>query len=199
MRTLVLHSGGIDSTTVAAMLVSQGDQVILLHIDYGQVTAATEFSAAKRTANALSLAEPLNIRIPEIGNWGKGSLVSDIEEEEFPHRNLLLISIGAIIAIKEGLETIALGIISSATAPFSDCRYPFIDSCTQTLHNLSPTLELMTPLSHLSKQDVVATAVSLQVPLSMTFSCNRNSNRHCWSCTGCQERASSFKALGVDL
>jgi len=141
---LVLCSGGIDSVTVAAWLRNEQWQVHLVHINYGQVMAATEMDAARDCAKQLGFAPPVSVDMKEIGSWGGGATVergsAGAEGEYFPHRNLFLIGTAAIVAASLSAEAIALGIIASETANYADCRQEFLQGCRATLQTLSPPL-----------------------------------------------------------
>ena len=200
---LVLCSGGVDSVTAAAWLRHEQWSVHLLCINYGQIMAKTERSAAERCARHLGLAQPIAVELPEVGLWGQGSIVergsAGSNGEYFPHRNLFLIGTAAIVAASLGAEAVALGIITSETADYADCRPEFLKASKITLATLFPPLDLLTPFNAMTKIEVVKLALDLDVPLGLTFSCNCRSGRHCWECTGCLERQESFEALGVGL
>ena len=200
---LVLCSGGIDSVTVAAWLRHELWGVHLLHVNYGQVMAATEMNSVINCAKQMGFAPPVLMDVGKIGAWGGGATVergdAGAEGEHFPHRNLFLIGMGAIVAASLGAEAVALGIIASKTAYYADCRQEFLQTCKATLQTLSPPLEMLTPFDAKSKIDVVKLALNLSVPLNSTFSCNCRAGRHCWECTGCRERQDAFEALAIQL
>ena len=56
---------------------------------------------------------------------------------------------------------------------------------------------LLRPLRQLSKPEVIRRAVTLGVPLAMTWSCHRDGARHCWRCAGCASRTEAFERAGV--
>ena len=58
MKALVLFSGGLDSTVLAAQLQADGIETLLLSIDYGQ-RHAKELDKAEKIAQALDL--PLSL------------------------------------------------------------------------------------------------------------------------------------------
>lgn len=202
---LVLCSGGIDSVTAAAWLRKEKWLIHLLHIDYGQVTSASERDAVHRCAIHMNFASPILVDLKQIAAWGNGFLFGKgqnelgPEAEEFPNRNLFLLGTGAVAAARLGSQAVAIGTIDAAHAHYADCRPEFLHTCGLMLQALSPPLELQTPLSAMTKNEVVAQAVELGIPLELTFSCNRRSGRHCWECTGCLERFAAFEAEGVAL
>ncbi len=202
---LVLCSGGIDSITAAAWLRREDWQVYLLHIDYGQVTAVSEQEAVYRCVTQMGFASPILADFRHLATWGDGFLFGKRqnemgpEVEEFPNRNLFLVGTGAVAAARLGSQAVAIGTIDADHAHYADCSPEFLHACGLMLQALSPPLELQTPLSAMTKNEVVALAVELGIPLKLTFSCNRRSGRHCWECTGCLERSAAFEVAGVAL
>ncbi|MFQ5658262.1 MAG: 7-cyano-7-deazaguanine synthase, partial [Candidatus Methylomirabilales bacterium] len=55
-RSLILLSGGVDSSTVLAREVKQGFEVVPLHINYGQRGALNERLSCKTQASGHGLA-----------------------------------------------------------------------------------------------------------------------------------------------
>ena len=200
---LVLCSGGVDSITSAALLKAEGYLVHLLHVDYGQLTKAAETQAISICSEKMDIdrSHIHFVDVASIGRWGSGSLVNEYDSitDYFPNRNLFLLSTGAVVAASLKAQGLTLGIVDAQNALFADCEPEFMDSCARTLTSLRPALKFIAPLSHMTKQQVVKLALDHDVPLSLTFSCNRNRDRHCWQCPGCIERMKAFKEVGVPL
>ena len=71
MKAVVLFSGGLDSTVLVSHLLSEGAEVRLLSIDYGQ-------RHAKELAHGEALAKKMNLprkslSLPDLGDLLKGS------------------------------------------------------------------------------------------------------------------------------
>ena len=177
--------------------------VILLHVNYGQITFAAEQRAIQQCCSVLALGEPISLCMAEIAAWGRGTLVtghdSGPSSDYFPHRNLFLVSCGLIVASSFSAKSVVSGIIDSSQATYSDCQLPFIRHCADTVRALAPDIEFLTPLAHMTKRDVVQLATELHVPLGLTFSCNARNDRHCWDCVGCIERMRAFLDVGLHL
>jgi 7-cyano-7-deazaguanine synthase len=54
------------------------------------------------------------------------------------------------------------------------------------------SLEIITPLVHLSKAQIVKKAFELNVPLELTWSCYKNSIKACGVCDSCRLRLNGF-------
>ena len=62
MKAIVLLSGGLDSTTAAAMARKEGWELYGLTVKYGQVHAA-ELAAARRVAQALGFVRHIELDV----------------------------------------------------------------------------------------------------------------------------------------
>jgi len=114
-----------------------------------------------------------------------------------PGRNVLLVSLAAISFIQRGISTFALGVLRSNS--FGDSTPRFFSNLTSCLsQSLGVKVKIITPLSRLSKVDVIKSA--REVALGLTFSCiNPVRGNHCGRCYKCTERRKSFtKASVVD-
>lgn len=199
MKIVALCSGGIDSIVMVAALKNSGHDVAALHIDYGQVTAISEIKAVRRCMEDLGVEQQVFLNLKSLSQWGEGALSGDNSLQEFfPHRNLLIIANAAVVASKLQAQSVAIGIINSVQGQFADCRPPFIKSLQLLLAEDEPQLSLCTPLSNKEKKEVIDLGISLDVPLTFTFSCNTQSGYHCWKCGSCLERLKYFQMTGID-
>ena len=53
------------------------------------------------------------------------------------------------------------------------------------------------PLSGLNKRQIIEEALRLNVPLELTWSCERQEDVPCKSCRSCKLRIDSFSGLGI--
>ena len=53
-------------------------------------------------------------------------------------------------------------------------------------------IEILRPLVHLSKADIVAKAIEMNVPLELTWSCYVNNDKACGTCDSCRLRLNGF-------
>ncbi len=54
-------------------------------------------------------------------------------------------------------------------------------------------IEIITPLVHLSKAEIVTEAIKLNVPLELTWSCYKEDIEACGVCDSCRLRLNGFK------
>jgi 7-cyano-7-deazaguanine synthase len=211
MKSVVLFSGGIDSTVLAVderRTVGQG--VHLLAIDYGQrhkKELQHASAIAKRlglhlgVVNLSSLAPLISassqtndkIPVPE-GHYTDSSMKSTV----VPNRNMIMLAIAAGYAINIGATWVSYAAHAGDHAIYPDCRPGFTAAMGAALNlcHYSP-LRLGTPFVHMTKAQVVSLGAKLQAPLHLTWSCYMGGALHCGKCGTCVERREAFQLAGV--
>lgn len=179
-KTVVLLSGGIDSSSVLAYYLDpantdQGD-VSALFFDYGQPARRSEWKAAQAVAKHYKV--PLQ----------KKRLAFDftVRRDEYFGRNALF---ALIAAAQMGWQqtTIAMGIHAG---DYYDTTTKFIADLQRVLDGYAQgTSLLIAPFVTYSKEDIVRWAQRHDVPLQQTYSCQRGESP-CGLCLACQERRS---------
>lgn len=201
-KVILLFSGGIDSTVLLYWLLSRNYEVFPLLINYGQKSYEGEFKAVNKILNALNKQSNLLVlNISDIQFIGSGSLVGeypqDISSHEewnasefFPHRNMLLITLAATYGYKLDTFEIAIGVVGNS---YQDTTKNFLAVMTMTLQQSIAQYELIAPFVEQQRQKVIEEAYKLQVPITLTFSCNATGSRHCLLCTSCLEREEAIQ------
>jgi 7-cyano-7-deazaguanine synthase len=205
MKTVLIMSGGLDSTTLLYELLSMGHEVYALSFDYGQ-RHVRELAAADATCQALkvnhvvasltSLTPLLNhsaltnphVPIPQ-GGYREESMKLTV----VPARNLIMASIGIGYAANIGAGAVALGVHSGDHAIYPDCRPKFIfalDVVARLAHFTE--IAIMTPFLFCSKGAIVKRGLQLGVDYSLTWTCYEGGNKPCGKCGSCVERAEAF-------
>jgi 7-cyano-7-deazaguanine synthase len=204
-RAVVLLSGGLDSATSAAQAQADGYEVIALSLFYGQ-RHDRELMAAQDIVNHLGIAEHFNLQV-NLSQWGGSSLtdsamavpiegmVSDqIPNTYVPGRNTVFLSIALSLAEAKQAEAIYLGINAVDYSGYPDCRPEYLEA-VQRLAMLSSKAgleghapKLVAPLVMDTKVDIVRRAVSLGVPIALTWSCYQGGEVPCGVCDSCRIR-----------
>lgn len=189
MKSVVLLSGGIDSTV--ALALTHAD--VALSFDYGQ-THWRELGAAERIANHYgAVHHVLSIK----GLVGPSSLTgvdaipethaTEPDATEVPGRNLVMISVAVAFAQTWGYECVVIGANADDRAGYPDCRPEFItalDDATRAGYCVG----VWAPLLKMSKRDIVERGRQLGIPFDLTWSCYRGGNEPCNRCGACQSR-----------
>ena len=166
----VLLSGGIDSATVAALLLATGHVVDALFVDYGQPAKAAEQAASHAIAR--------HYRLP----W-RATACEPAPSGSPLGRNDLLV---AVAQRAVGGRSVAIGI--HAGSAYSDCS-PEWRTAWQALLDLQHggAVQLLGPLVQMNKPEVYALARDLAVPIALTYSCDAEAGP-CATCPSCSDR-----------
>ena len=210
MKALVLFSGGLDSTVLAAQLLADGAETRLLSIDYGQ-RHAKELHQAEKIAEALGLPHRI-LRLPDLGPLLGGSSLTDDQVElpeghyaeesmkatVVPNRNMILLALAGGHALSLEFDTIAYAAHAGDHTIYPDCRPEFADAMETALGLADwEKLSLHRPFVHLSKTDLVKKGSELDAPLHLTWSCYAGREKHCGKCGTCVERKEAFALAKV--
>jgi 7-cyano-7-deazaguanine synthase len=200
---LLLSSGGLDSTTVAYLLVEQGVPFQPLFFDYGQHCVEKEWDTLRTVLPESDLLLlPLRVNISDIYRHSTSRLIveadpwaEEINPEELyiPYRTLLFFSVGACIAQTLGITLVYSGFINSNRAKELDCAAAFLNGLDSLTRNIGPVRFEM-PFRDWSKADVVRAARRFGVSIGKTFSCQLFSDVPCGACPNCVERLNAIKA-----
>ena len=211
MKSLVVLSGGMDSTVLLYQLLQAGDEVKALSINYGQrhsreLEAAralcAELGVEHRVADLSGLSDLLagsaltssEIEVPE-GHYAEDNMKATV----VPNRNMILLSVAAGWAISSKYDRIAYAAHSGDHAIYPDCRNEFAEALDGAIrladwHEVS----LYRPFVDMTKADIVSLGAKLGVPFEKTWTCYKGQDLHCGRCGTCVERREAFYLAGVD-
>jgi 7-cyano-7-deazaguanine synthase len=218
-KAVVLLSGGLDSTTAAAVARRDGFRLYCLSFNYGQ-RHLFELQAAARVAAALGAAGHLELKI-DLGVIGGSSLTDsrlpvgkdrrpaadEIPLTYVPARNTIFISFAASWAETLGARDIYLGVNALDYSGYPDCRPEYIAAMERVLNlgtragveSETPYFRLRAPLLRLRKHEIVALGVSLGVDYRLTHSCYDPAadGSPCGRCDSCRLRREGFRRAGL--
>ena len=215
-RAIVLLSGGLDSATVLAIAKEAGRDCFCLTFDYGQ-RHHKEIAAAKAVAKwAASPHEILSFELP----W-KGSALLDeeirlpkdrslekmageIPPTYVPVRNTIFLSFAASWAEAVEASFIYFGANAIDYSGYPDCRENYLQAFQKLLGlgtksgvgGKAP--EILAPLVHKTKAEIVRWGIRLGVPYELTWSCYEGKEAPCQRCDSCLLRAKAFQEVGID-
>jgi 7-cyano-7-deazaguanine synthase len=210
MKTVLIYSGGMDSTVLLYHLLDAGQSVAALSVDYGQ-RHKREIEAAAAICGRLEVEH----RIADLQGLAPlmtGSSLTDpsvevphghYEEETMkatvvPNRNMLLLATATAWALARKAETVAYAAHSGDHAIYPDCREEFAEAMDRAIQLADwHKVRLQRPFVELSKADIVRRGAELGVPFAETWSCYEGGEVHCGRCGTCVERREAFHLAGV--
>ena len=209
-KTVLIYSGGIDSTVLLYDLLNSGYDVKALSVNYGQ-RHGKELDCAKSLCKQLnvehhvadltalnpllsgsSLTSPY-VQVPE-GHYEDESMKATV----VPNRNMILLSIATGWAMSTGASSVSYAAHSGDRAIYPDCREEFADAMNGVMEIAGwDKVSLNRPFSSLAKADIVKLGDELDVPFEQTWSCYKGGQVHCGVCGTCVERREAFQLSGV--
>lgn len=218
VKSVVLLSGGLDSSTVLAMARELGHELVALTFDYGQ-RHSREVESAEAVAKAIGVTEHIVLPLP-LGPVTDSSLTqldADVPEGRtietmadevpstyVPSRNIIFLSVAASIAESVGADHVFIAANSVDYSGYPDCTPEFIESFERMLGVGTRTgkagrpIRIEAPLVRMTKADIVREALRLDVPLELTWSCYRGGEKACGRCDSCILRLEGFRQAGAE-
>lgn len=210
-KTVLIFSGGLDSTVLLHHLLDAGTSVHALTVNYGQ-RHAREIQFARTTAArrgiehrvldlstiaalfSTSALTNLSMKVPR-GHYEDDSMKQTV----VPNRNMLLIATATTWAIALKADSVTYGAHAGDHTIYPDCRPEFADALDKAvqLADWHP-LHLERPFIGLDKAQIVRRGHELGVPFAQTWSCYTGDDLHCGACGTCVERREAFHKAGID-
>jgi 7-cyano-7-deazaguanine synthase len=217
---VVLISGGMDSCVTAA-IANATYRLAFLHVNYGQRTEARELQAFNEVADHYNAEKRLVVSIEHLKVIGGSALTdtsipvpnsdplrtlnselrtSSIPVTYVPFRNAHLLSIATSWAEVIGATKIFIGAVEEDSSGYPDCRETFYKAFNRVIEigtKPETRIEIVTPLIHLKKSEIVKKGVELGAPFQFTWSCYQSSEKACGRCESCALRLKGFREAGV--
>lgn len=200
----MLLSGGIDSATCLYHARRKGYRLRALTVAFHHISKG-ELNAARAIAGKAKVEEYRLVNIPELREIGDipELAVPDLPPTYIPQRNSIFYALAASYAEEVGADFIIGGHNKEDQLIFDDTKDEYFESLQKALWAASRALKsrrtrIIRPLRTKTKAEVIRYALSLGVPLELTWSCHAEGTRPCWNCDGCRARAKSFALAGID-
>jgi 7-cyano-7-deazaguanine synthase len=211
MKAVILLSGGMDSAVCGSIAQKEGFTLHVLHVAYGQRTSKKELKCARDLAEFFHAKDFKVLSLDFLKTIGGSALTDEnieLPEEEtvgtpvsyVPFRNSILLSLATAWGEVLSADTVFYGANFVDFSGYPDCR-PEYFKAFQTLIDVGTrdetTMELKTPISTMSKAEIVKRGVELKTPFELTWSCYRENERACGVCDSCRLRLKGFEEAGV--
>jgi len=211
--SVVLVSGGMDSCLTAA-IANEKYEMAFLHLNYGQRTERRELKAFNDIAEFYGVSRRLVVTIDHLRQIGGSSLTDisiDVQKANLsrqgipasyvPFRNAHILSIAVSWGEVLGARKIFIGAVEEDSSGYPDCRREFYDAFNKVIElgtKPSTHIEILTPIIHLKKSEIVRKAIELGAPLDRTWSCYQSDDIACGVCDSCALRLRGFQEAGVE-
>ncbi len=213
-RAVVSLSGGMDSSVCMALSARDYD-VYALHFSYGQRTEQRELASARAVAEIVGARQFLPLRIDLFRQIGGSALTDvniavpdapaveaigqEIPVTYVPFRNAHFLSAGVSWAEVLGAKKIFIGAVEQDSSGYPDCRPAYYEAFQHLIRTgtREGDIEVLTPLIHLKKSEIVRLGLELGAPFHVTWSCYSGEDRACGKCDSCVLRLRAFAEAGT--
>jgi 7-cyano-7-deazaguanine synthase len=205
-KCVIVLSGGPDSAVVAYWAKNQGYTLYPITFNYGQI-------AVKETHCAQKIAESLGAKTKIVDLSALKDVFGDVTSlcnsnipltSEFsqpiivPFRNAIFLSVAVSYAVSVGADKIFYGAHGSDEPFYPDCRREFYETFEKAAKlGTGEDIMIQAPFSGKRKSEVIRTGAELNVPFELTWSCYRDSQKHCGKCESCVNRKKAFRETGI--
>jgi 7-cyano-7-deazaguanine synthase len=210
-KAVILMSGGVDSTTVAAIAKSKNFELIALSFNYGQ-RHVVELEAVKKVVKFFDIKKHIIVNI-DLKIFGGSALTDDIDVPDHaentlipityvPARNTIFLSYALAFAEVNNAFDVFIGANIVDYSGYPDCRPEYIKAF-ENMSNLAlketvegrGTITIHTPIINMSKAEVIKQGNILGVDYTMTYSCYNptDDGKSCGQCDSCKIRLKGFK------
>ena len=213
-NALVICSGGLDSTAVAAYAchVYKPENVTLIHYRYGCIAETKETQCVRQIAEYLKCnLDFIDVNLSFMNNnsalFGpeddihKGIEGSEYAYEWVPARNLIMLSLAVGYAEANKFTNIYLGTNLEEGGAYPDNENQFIkdfDSCLYGAVQNGVKVKIHTPVGNLMKHEIVAFGNKYNAPFKYTWSCYKKGDKPCGQCGPCFMRRTAFRRNGLE-
>lgn len=189
-------------------------RLAMLHIGYGQRTAARELRAFNAVADFYEAERRLVCELDHLKQIGGSSLTDTkipvesadldrigIPSSYVPFRNAHFISIAVSWGEVLGAYKIFVGAVAEDSSGYPDCRPEYYEAFNRVIATGTKPetqLELATPIIGLRKSEIVRRGRALGAPFELTWSCYQGQEAACGVCDSCALRLRAFEEAGLE-
>jgi 7-cyano-7-deazaguanine synthase len=199
---------------VTTAIASLDYRLAMLHVGYGQRTEARELRAFDALADFYHAEHRLVCRLDHLKQIGGSSLTDarmavepanlerqDIPSSYVPFRNAHFISIAVSWGEVLRARKIFVGAVAEDSSGYPDCRPEYYAAFNRVIAagtKPETELDIVTPVIHLRKREIVRRGRELGAPFELTWSCYQGQEVACGVCDSCALRLRAFEEAGVE-
>lgn len=216
ISSIVLFSGGIDSTTALYWAKKNFEKNYALTFFYGQ-RHSIEIEMAKKIAEREGIEHIiLNVDLSRIGGSSltdRKMEIEDISLEELgeripstyvPFRNGIFLSLATALAEVLECENIVVGFHSLDSPNYPDTSKDFVLAMEKAINigtragRIGKKISILSPLIGMKKEEIIKFGLEMGADYSYSISCYRGNEIPCMRCPACRIRESAWKSLGME-
>jgi 7-cyano-7-deazaguanine synthase len=210
---VILASGGMDSCVTTA-LANLDYRLAMLHVSYGQRTEARENRAFNAVADFFHAEHRLVCRLDHLKQIGGSSLTDSrvavepanlerqgVPSSYVPFRNAHFISIAVSWGEVLGARKIFVGAVAEDSSGYPDCQPEYYEAFNRVIAvgtKPETQLEIVTPVIHMRKSEIIRRGRELGAPFELTWSCYQGQDVACGVCDSCALRLRAFEEAGIE-
>jgi len=216
-KSIVLFSGGIDSTTALYWALARSRTVHALTFDYGQ-RHRIEIRMARKLAARIGVPQTIlkidlrpiggsaltdrTIELPRYKNTAE--IRSGLPATYVPFRNGILLALAAAWAEPRRFTEIICGFNTIDSPDYPDTRPEFVRAMERAIRLGTgaalgrPQIKILAPFIRMKKSEIIRTGISLGADYSRSVSCYRGGEVPCRKCSACLLRERAFAEADVD-
>ena len=220
MKSVVIHSGGLDSSYNLLKAKNLGEVVLALHFDYGQRAAQAEAaysrafcerrntpfqivdvkflakwsqSALNKKDKVLPVSEAVNID-------SQGASLNTAESVWVANRNGMFLNIAAAAAEGLGAEWVIPGFNLEEAATFPDNSADFLKAINESFQfSTRGKVKAQAYSISMDKSKILKEYLALGGQLDELWPCYQNGRQWCGECESCQRFKRAVKENGLDF
>ena len=199
--------GGVNSPNLAVLLSGGMDSIALayrerpslaIHLDYGQLPADAERTAARVVSQRLDIElVEVSVDLRALGSGdlhGTPALSIAPVSEWWPFRNQALLTLAAMSVISRGVEVLGLGTVASDRV-HRDGSPEFVSAVSELFGMQEGSMRVEAPFISFSSAEAIRDASIPPSLLAWAHSCH-TSNFACGRCRGCVKQREVWAELG---
>jgi 7-cyano-7-deazaguanine synthase len=214
-KSLVLFSGGIDSTTALYWALNKQKKITALSFAYGQ-RHKIEICLAQKTTSRLKIPHrilrvdlnqiggssltDLSLSLPEFKN--SSEIKQALPSSYVPFRNGIFLSLAAAWAEVNGIWEIICGFHVFDSPHYPDTRLPFVQAMEKAINEGTGAafgrkkIRILTPFLNKKKSGLIREGLKLGADYSYSVSCYRGLEVPCQRCSSCLLRQKAWEEVG---
>lgn len=197
-KSIILLSGGLDSTVSAAIACQKTRPLFALTFDYGQRAARMEIRASRRICRSLKIKHKV-VSLQFFKDFKKLRLLTRTKKANpkhyttlknlwVPNRNGLFINVAACYAEYYGAQVIVTGFNRDEAREFPDNKPQFIAAINHSLmYSTLKKVKVNSYVSDYTKKQIYQVGKRCMAPLQHIYSCHLGGEKMCGKCASCKK------------